>query len=121
MLDAELLDYIAMDIKNDIQNYGVTTGVPNINTDNILKSISLIKNSKVDYEFRTTIVKEFHNESNIKNICELIGRESKYFIQNFEDSSNVLNHELHGFSNSDLKALQSQFEKEYPKFKVRGI
>lgn len=121
LLDAELLDYVAMDIKNDFDNYSITTGINSINTNNIKSSIELLKNSKIDYEFRTTIVKEFHNIESIKNICEMIGKDSRYFIQNFEDSSNVLNHNLHGFTKNELIDIQHYFENEYPMLKVRGI
>lgn len=121
LLDAKLLDYIAMDIKNDFDNYSKTVGVPNIDTQSIQKSIDYIKSSNIDYEFRTTIVKEFHTLENISNICEIVGKESKLFIQNFEDSSNVMNHELHGFDYEELENIQKHFEKDFPNFHVRGI
>ena len=110
-----------MDIKNDFSNYARTVGLTNINTDNIQKSIDILKTSKIDYEFRTTIVKEFHDITNIQNICEFVGKESKYFIQNFEDSSNVINHDLHGFTFDELALLQKNFETKYPNFRVRGV
>ena len=121
LLDSNLIDYVAMDIKNDFQNYARTIGLENINTDNIKKSIDILKTSNIDYEFRTTITREFHNEESIKNICEMIGEGPKYFIQNFEDSSNVINHDLHGFTYDDLALLQKNFETKYPNFHVRGV
>lgn len=121
LIDSNLIDYVAMDIKNDFQNYARTVGLENINTDNIKESIDILKTSKIDYEFRTTITKEFHNEYTIKNICEIIGEGPKYFIQNFEDSSNVINHDLHGFTHEELNLLQTNFETKYPNFRVRGV
>ena len=121
LIDLNLIDYVAMDIKNDFLNYAKTVGVENINTENIKKSIDILKQSKIDYEFRTTIVKEFHSIETISNICEMIGKVPKYFIQNFEDSSNVLNHSLHSFSHTDLLEIQKYFEARYPNFHVRGI
>ena len=121
IIDNKLVDYIAMDIKNDFERYEKTTGVQGINLENIKKSIELLKDSKIDYEFRTTIVKEFHNVDAIANICEMIGKSSNYFLQNFEDSSNVMNHSLHGFSSTELQEFQRYFETRYPKFHVRGI
>ena len=121
LIDSQLIDYVAMDIKNDFSNYARTVGLTNINTDNIQKSIDILKTSKIDYEFRTTIVKEFHNIESITNICEMIGKEPKYFIQNFEDSSNVIDHDLHGFTFDDLVKLQKYFETKYPNFYVRGV
>ena len=121
LIESKLIDYVAMDIKNDFLNYARTVGLSNINTDSIQKSIDILKTSKIDYEFRTTIVKEFHNIESITNICEMIGKEPKYFIQNFEDSSNVINHDLHGFTFDDLVKLQKYFETRYPNFHVRGV
>ncbi len=121
LIDSKLLDYVAVDIKNDFANYGQTTGLSEFNTNNIEQTIQILKSSKVSYEFRTTITKEFHSISNIQNICELIGKEPKYYIQNFEDSSNVLNHNLHGFTFEELQEIQKIFEERYPNFKVRGV
>ena len=121
LIKSNLIDYVAMDIKNDFQNYARTVGLENINIDNIKNSIDILKTSQIDYEFRTTIIQEFHNENNIKNICEIIGEGPKYFIQNFEDSSNVINHDLHGFTYDDLALLQKNFETKYPNFHVRGV
>ena len=121
LIEEHLIDYIAMDIKNDFDNYARTIGLEKINIDSIKQSIDLLKTSNVDYEFRTTIVKEFHSFDSITNICDLIGTKSKYFIQNFEDSSNVINHDLHGFTFDELALLQKNFETRYPNFHVRGV
>ena len=121
LIESNLIDYVAMDIKNDFENYAKTVGVQNFDVQNIKESIDILKNSKIDFEFRTTIVKEFHNVASISNICETIGKAPKYFIQNFEDSSNVIDHNLHGFKYEELKELQEYFEPRYPNFRVRGV
>ncbi len=121
LIDSSLIDYVAMDIKNDFEGFGKTCGVNNINTNNIVQSIEILKASPIDYEFRTTIVKEFHNQDSILNICKMIGKEPKYFLQNFEDSSNVMNHDLHGFTTEELQEIQKHFEREYSNLKVRGL
>lgn len=101
IIEEGLVDYVAMDIKNVDSKYMMTVG-KKINIDNIKKSIDILKSSKIDYEFRTTLVKEFHNFEDIKKICELVGKNSKYYLQNFEDSSDVINHNLHGFTRGEL-------------------
>ena len=121
LIDENVLDYVAMDVKNDLKGFAKTSGTPGINTENIQKSIQILKASKVPHEFRTTIVKEFHSEESILNIVKLIGKEEPYFIQNFEDSDNVLNHRLHGFTKDELENLQKKFEIDYPNLKVRGL
>ena len=61
LIDMGLIDYVAMDIKNDFSNYDKTSGVDNINIENIKKSIDILENSNIEYEFRTTVVKELHS------------------------------------------------------------
>ena len=57
LIDMGLIDYVAMDIKNDFSNYDKTSGVDNINIENIKKSIDILENSNIEYEFRTTITR----------------------------------------------------------------
>ena len=121
LINSSLIDYVAMDIKNDFENYAKTVGVPNFDTQKVKESIEILKKSKIDFEFRTTIVKEFHSVASISNICETIGKLPKYFIQNFEDSSNVIDHNLHGFKFEELQEIQEYFEPRYPNFRVRGV
>ena len=80
LIDEKLVDYVAMDIKNSINKYEETSGVKKINIDNILNSIELLKQNKVQYEFRTTIINEYHSLQDIMEIINIIG-DSKYFLQ----------------------------------------
>ena len=109
IIDNNLVDYIAMDIKNSIKKYPITTAINKINTDNVLKSIELLKQNKVDYEFRTTIVKELHDLNDLKEIKKIIGK-SKYYIQNFRDNENVKYSNLHGFTNDELKEIENNID-----------
>ncbi len=120
LLDKNLLDYVAMDIKNSFNNYGKTCGIIKMNTDNIKESINLLINSNIDYEFRTTMVKELHNLEDIKQICQYIGKQSKYFLQNYVDSDHVLKKGLHGFSEEELIDIKNILEDENPNLKIRG-
>ncbi|PRX35526.1 pyruvate formate lyase activating enzyme [Orenia metallireducens] len=81
LLAANLLDYIAMDIKSSLQSYSAVVGECNL--DKVKKSIELIKSSKIDYEFRTTVVPTLHTEQDFKDIGELIAGAERYYIQNF--------------------------------------
>lgn len=107
LLDEDLIDYVAMDIKNCIEKYSITAGLNNIKLANILESIALLKKSKINYEFRTTIMKEYHSLDDIKEIINLIGNDCNYYLQNFKDSENVLDKNLHGFSEEELKEFQN--------------
>lgn len=111
-----LVNYVAMDLKNTFEKYAVTCGLKNINVENIKQSIEILKNSKIDYEFRTTIVKEFHDIKGIEKMIDIAGS-SNYYLQNFEDGENVKYSGLHGFSEEDLEKIKERF----PNIKIRGI
>lgn len=80
-----LCDYVAMDIKNSIEKYSLTAG-KSIDTEKIVASIEMIKKHAPAYEFRTTVVNEFHDENDLEDVCQLAGRESRIFFQQFRDS-----------------------------------
>ena len=60
-----LVDYVAMDIKNSREKYGRTAGVPGLFMDKIEESMVFLLEGHVDYEFRTTVVREFHDAAAI--------------------------------------------------------
>lgn len=119
LIDEDLVDYVAMDIKNIFNKYNITAG-KKINLDNIKKSIEILKASKIDYEFRTTIIKEMHSLDDIVSICKLVGN-AKYYLQNFEDSENVLNHSLHGFSREELLFIDKYLKDLFPNVEIRAL
>lgn len=80
-----LLDNIAMDIKNSPERYAETAGLPAERFDiaPIERSIDIIKNSGVAYEFRTTVVTELFDETSIEGAARMIAGADKYFLQSF--------------------------------------
>ncbi len=119
LIDEKLVDYVAMDIKNIFNKYNITAG-KKINLDNIKKSIEILKASKIDYEFRTTIIKEMHSLDDIVSICKLVG-DAKYYLQNFEDSENVIDHSLHGFSREELLFIDKYLKDVFPNVEIRAL
>jgi len=121
LIDEKLIDYVAMDIKADADNYSKIIGKKEYDFNEIKSAIDILIASGIDYEFRTTIVKEYHNIDLIENICKLIGNKSKYYLQNFVDSAGVLKKGLHGFSDEELQSLKTKLNKNFPNVKIRGI
>ncbi len=119
LIDEKLVDYVAMDIKNNVHKYGTTSGVNNIVLDNINKSIELLKENKVDHEFRTTIVSDFHTLDDIYDIIKVIG-DSKYYLQNFKLSDAVIDQSLKSFTEEELLNWNKKLE-NYPNVYIRGI
>jgi pyruvate formate lyase activating enzyme len=84
ILDQELVDYIAMDIKASSENYSKVTNTQ-AEFNNILQSIKVIMTSGLDYEFRTTVLPRFHNAPEMEKIGQMIIRAKKYYLQNFRN------------------------------------
>ncbi|MDO5329925.1 MAG: anaerobic ribonucleoside-triphosphate reductase activating protein [Bacillota bacterium] len=98
-----LVDYVAMDIKNSPERYGETIGVPSFNLAPIKASVELLKNNKVAYEFRTTIMDEFHDETAMKSIGEWIAGAPRYFLQLYIDSDHCIVGGFHAVSEEKAK------------------
>lgn len=120
LIEDGLIDYVAMDIKNDFLNYDRTAGMCT-NIDNIKKSIEIIENSNIEYEFRTTIVKQFHDVGKLEKIIQYIGPNARYYIQNYQDCSSVLQRGLNGFDNEELLNIKNTLGVKYPNLVVRGV
>ena len=84
LIDDELVDYIAMDIKSSIKKYSDYSDDSSIG-DKIIQSVNFIKKSEIDYEFRTTVVPTLHNENDIKEIAEIVSVVDKFTLQNFRE------------------------------------
>ncbi|CVI70501.1 pyrroloquinoline quinone biosynthesis protein PqqE [Clostridiales bacterium CHKCI001] len=102
-----LIDYVAMDIKNSKKHYYKTAGVSSINLKAIEESVQFLLQNSIPYEFRTTVVKEFHTESDFISIGEWLRGAHTYYLQNFISSSYVLESNLHGFSKEELERFQT--------------
>ena len=85
LLEENLLDYVAMDIKAPLEKYSEITNVQ-VDVEKISKSVELLKNSSIDYEFRTTVVKSQLSKDDFLKIGMLIDGAPKYFLQKFVPS-----------------------------------
>lgn len=94
LLDEKLLDYVAMDIKNSRAKYSLTAGV-NVDISAICESIRLIMSYAPDYEFRTTVIREFHTEEDFKDIACMIAGAKRYYIQKYKDADTCFEHGFH--------------------------
>ena len=106
LLDDGVVDYVAMDIKNSPSLYAETCGVNNINIENIKKSISIIMKKAPDYEFRTTLVHEFHKGMNYDVFYELIKGAKKLYLQKFVDREGCIIKGLHDVDELEATKLR---------------
>lgn len=121
ILDEKLVDYVAMDIKNSEAKYAETCGKEYIDMDKIKQSISILKNSDIDYEFRTTVIAEFHEKEDFVSIGEMISSCKRYFLQSFTDRDTVPFENLHAPAKEDLEEYKKIAEKYVCDVKIRGV
>lgn len=94
LIDLNLVDYVAMDIKNSFAKYSFTIGT-NLDLSKIKESIALLMTSSIDYEFRTTLVNEFHDSFSIQMMAKEIAGARKVFLQKFVDRGTCIQSGLH--------------------------
>lgn len=121
LLDAGLIDYVAMDIKNSPERYGETIGIPGFDVSNISASIALLMNGPTDYEFRTTVVKEFHDDSVFPAIGQWLAGAKRYYLQCFVDRDTVLQEGLHAPLETDLKQYLRLIQPYVKEAGLRGV
>ena len=121
LLKNRLVDYVAMDIKNSKEKYAETAGIDNINLSDIEKSINMLKASDIDYEFRTTVVGEFHTEADILKTAEWIKGAKRYFLQNFEDSGNLIGKNLSAVPKDVLERMKTSAKAFVENTQIRGV
>ncbi|MBQ0102300.1 MAG: anaerobic ribonucleoside-triphosphate reductase activating protein [Firmicutes bacterium] len=121
IIDNGLCDYVAMDVKNSKEKYGLTIGRENFDISNVLKSIEILRSSHIDHEFRTTTCKTLHTIEDLKGILDMIGHDSKYYIQAYRDSEKVMDRTIEGYLPSELTVIVEELKKINPNVCVRGL
>ncbi len=127
LLKDGLLDYVAMDIKSGPSRYARVCGVSESSSPGLLekinRSVRLLKDSGISYEFRTTAVKGLHDENDFSEISTLIEGCPNYYLQNFRDCPEVLleNHSFSPFSEEELRHFLSIVHKKVPQACLRGL
>lgn len=89
LIKQKLVDYIAMDIKAPLnEKYNQATG-KTVNISQIMKSIELLQNSGIDYEFRTTFVPNLLNKDDLVEIANYLKGSKRYYIQQFKPTETM--------------------------------
>lgn len=126
ILEQGLADYVAMDIKNCREKYAVTVGVPGFDLAPVEASIRLLKGSGTAFEFRTTVVREFHTADDIRAIGQWAGDSpaapaSRYFLQNFVDSGDLVGQGCHGVPPREMRAFAEAARPFFGRTALRGV
>lgn len=115
-----LLDYVAMDIKNSPEGYAKTVGIEPFDLSGVRESAEFLMSGAVDFEFRTTVVRELHGEEDIENIGKWLSGEEKFFLQTYTDSGDHIKDGYSGYTPAEMEALTEILKKYIPKAEKRG-
>ena len=117
----KLVDYVAMDVKNSLENYAISIGIDNFNTNRIKESIDFLLQSNINYEFRTTIVKEHHKLKDIISIGQLLQGGKAYYLQQFKDSGDLISSGLSAYSKEELQEFRNLLLPYIHNVSIRGV
>ena len=123
LLEKKLVDYVAMDVKGPLdKRYDAATG---IKTDlkKIRRSIDIIRCSKIDYEFRTTVVPGIHSKEDIADIAKALQKPKRYVLQQFVPfhAKNETLRETKPYDNETIMDMADACSKHVGKMAVRGL
>lgn len=119
-IEEKIVDYIAMDIKNSKERYAETVDVENFDLSPVEESVKLLKKGNVEYEFRTTLVKEFISADDIRGIADWLAGAKRYFLQHFKDSGNCIREDLHEVDEKTAEEWKAIAEKKIARVALRG-
>lgn len=122
LVESGNIDFVAMDIKNSPSDYVKTVGIDDHFLPAIQGSVEYLKSGVIDFEFRTTAVKQFHTTKNFEEMGEWIkGPHTKWYLQNFCDSGNIIGEGLSGFERFELESILDVMKKYVPQSELREI
>ena len=115
-----LLDYIAMDVKAPLDEYDVIAGVK-LDTSKLKESIDFLIAGDLPFEFRTTVIKDFHTRESFEKISELIKGAKNYYLQGYIDSPNVIQPGLTSYTYEEMQEFLPIFEGKVEHVEIRGV
>lgn len=127
LIDSGLVDYVAMDVKNDPAGYARTAGVADLQIGRIEESLRLLLSGAVDYELRTTLVEPLHDADSILGIREWLeslgggNKAKRYYLQPFVDRDTVLFSDLKAPETAKLLQYQELLAACAEKVEIRGM
>lgn len=121
MIRRGLVAYAAMDIKNSPDRYAATAGLEKLDLGPVRESAAILMAGDTDYEFRTTVVAELHDEDSIRGIGDWIRGARRYYLQKFTDRDTVPFEGFHAPSDERMRAYADIAREYVPAAELRGI
>ncbi len=123
LVETQLVDYVALDVKNAPERYAETVGMPGFDVAPVAASIDYLRSGAVPYEFRTTVVRELHKPADLVALSRWIAGARTWYLQSFVDADTVLAGPgtLHPYAPADLEALLPELRQAVPNTHLRGV
>lgn len=121
LVELGLVNYVAMDIKNSQENYGRTIGIRDYDISKVHKSVNYLLRGNVPYEFRTTVVRQFHQRSDFEAIGRWIRGAERYYLQQFVDSGDLIQPGLRGYDKKIMEQALEVVKKYVQTAQLRGL
>ena len=121
LVESGLVDYVAMDVKNSPELYAETIGISSYDISKIKESINFLLEGTVDYEFRTTVVREFHSVFGMNGLGEMIKGAKRHFIQGFIDSGEVIGFGLNPVPKEEMESMKNIMLNYVESCELRGV
>jgi pyruvate formate lyase activating enzyme len=122
ILEDGLVDYVAMDIKNSPEKYAVTAGTERLSIDSVHQSVRyLMQQGDIPYEFRTTVVKQYHTAEDFSAIGKWIRGANAYYLQNFQNTGRLIDNSVSGCTPSEMREFLEIVRRDVPNAALRGI
>ena len=117
-----LVDRVAMDIKNAPGDYARTIGLERFNISPVERSKELLLGGRVDYEFRTTVVRGIHTKESLTEAAKWIQGAKEYYLQQFKDSGSlILPDGLSAYDKEQMRELADAVREYVPAVRLRGV
>lgn len=120
LVELGLVDYVAMDVKNCQRLYPQTAGAQ-VDMSAICESVEFLKSGAVDYEFRTTVTGNLHDERSMEEMGQWLAGAKVVYLQQFVDSGDLVDPTTTGCDADTLKRYQVILQKYVANVELRGV
>ena len=120
LIDEGLIDYAAMDIKSSRTGYATLCGVAGLDISPIEKSVEILLSGRIEYEFRTTVVKPYHTREDFVKIGEWIRGARAYYLQPFREGPDIISPDAGGYERKTLAEFLDAVKPYVPNAQIRG-
>lgn len=121
LVEEGLVDYVAMDIKHSRAKYASISHAADDSLESIAASVNYLKEGHVDYEFRTTLCKELHKETDMTAIGLWLMGAKAYYLQPYKESEQVIQPGFHPHDAATLESFVHILSAFIPKVEIRGF